>query len=100
MVTLEEMIKTEIKDRVGHEPTALEIQSCSEYLAACEIKWLVDVELAVLHWKNEKTVKCAWCEERYLPEEMISTAGNECFCCDQCKHDYKQEHGVAECGMD
>lgn len=97
MPTIEELIKTEIKDRVGHEPTALEIQSCSEYLAACEIKWLVDIELEILHWKNEKTVQCAWCEDRYLPEEMEShKSSGEYFCCDQCEHDYRQEHGVAE----
>jgi hypothetical protein len=97
MKTLEELIKAELKDTLGHEPTALETQSLSEYLAACEIKWLVDIELAILNWKKEKTVECAWCGDRYLPEEMIQTAGRECFCSDQCKADYKDEHGVAEC---
>ena len=97
MPTLEELINAELKDKLGHEPTTLEIQSLSEYLAAKQIKWLVDIELAIMSWKNKKTIQCAWCEQRYLPEEMISTAGNERFCCDQCKKDYKDEHGVAEC---
>lgn len=96
MPTLEELIKTELKDILGHEPTQIEMQSLSEYLAATQIKWLVDVELAIMNWKNEKTVTCAWCDERYLPEEMIQTHGNEWFCCDQCKSDYKDEHGIQE----
>lgn len=97
MKTLEELINAELKDKLGHEPTALEIQSLSEYLAETPIEWLVDIELAIMNWERTHTRECAWCEQRYLPEEMISTAGNEYFCCYACKKDYKDEHGVAEC---
>lgn len=93
MPTMEELIKTELKDTMGHEPTTLEEQSLSEYLAACKIKWFVDIELAIMNWKKEKTVQCEWCERRYLPEEMIQTVGNTRLCSDQCAKDYEEEHG-------
>ena len=94
MPTLEELIKKEIADNVGHEPTQLELQSCSEYLAASTIKWLVDIELAILDWKNEKTVECAWCGARYLPEEMEFThESGERVCSPIGERDYRTEHG-------
>jgi hypothetical protein len=68
----------------------------SEYLAATQIKWLVDIELAIMNWKNEKTVECAWCGDRYLESEMIQVQSDEWFCCDRCKNDYKDEHGIQE----
>lgn len=94
MPTMEELIKIELKDTLGHEPTALEQQSLSEYVAACKIKWLVDIELAIMNWKNEKTVKCEWCGDRYLPEEMVQTVSGTRLCSDQCAKDYQEEHGV------
>lgn len=100
MITLEQLIINELKDVLNHEPSKAELDSASEFLAQQNINYLVDLEWFIHQWSKRKTHECAWCGKRFLESEMMSTAGNEWFCCDQCKHDYKQEHGVAECVMD
>lgn len=100
MITITTLIINEMKSVLGHEPSKSEMDSLSAFLAGRNIRWLVDLELAIMDWKNACTRECAWCGDRFLESEMIHTAGNEWFCGDQCKKDYKEEHGVAECDMD
>lgn len=94
MLDLHELIVSEVKDSLGHEPTKLEMDSLMEYIEASKIRWLVDIELAIMNWKNEKTKKCEWCDKRYLEEELICTDGGLHFCDETCKRDYAEEHGV------
>ena len=99
MITLETLIKNEVKDALGHEPTQAEMNSVSEYLATKTIKSLVELEIEItIGWKHLYTDKCPWCEERFLTTEMIQTVTGEHFCCEQCKKDYETEHGrITEC---
>lgn len=97
MVTITTLIINEMKHILGHEPTLPEMNSLSEFLATRKIYWLVDLELAIVDWEKAFTKECAWCGNKFLQKTMIHTSGNESFCCDQCKQDYKKEHGVAEC---
>lgn len=96
MITLQQLIENEMESVLYHTPTQAEKNSLSEFLAAKQLKWLADVELAISDWRNACTKECAWCGDRYLESEMIQTAGNEWFCCEQCQKDYKEEHPVAE----
>ena len=93
MITLEEFIENEMQSVLYHKPTQAEKNSLSEFLATKQMRWLVDLELAINDWKDACTHECAWCGDRYLESEMIQTAGNEWFCCEQCQKDYEQEHG-------
>ena len=97
MITLEELIKNEMTSVLGHEPTKPEMDSMSAFIAGRKITYLTELELAIADWKNACTRECTWCGDRFLESEMIHTAGSEWFCGDQCKKDYKDEHGVAEC---
>lgn len=94
MITFEELINNELKSVLDHEPTAAELGSLSEFLSAKKIRWFIDLELAISDWKNALTKECQWCGERYLESEMEFTNSGLCFCCDQCKKDYKTEHGL------
>lgn len=94
MITLEQLIINELKDALGHEPTKEEMDSVSEFLALQNINYLVDLEWFIREWSKLKTLQCLWCEERYLESELEFTNSGLCFCCDQCKKDYKTEHGL------
>ena len=94
--TVTTMIINEMRDNLGHEPTQEEMNSLSEYLAQKPIKYFVDLELAIVDWKNTFTIKCDWCDDRYLPSEMIDMPGGEHFCDTKCMDDYEQEHGVSK----
>lgn len=94
MITLEQLITNELKMALEHEPTQEELHALSEHLATQHIKYLVELDLAINNWMLVATKKCTWCGEYWLPSEMIHT-NTESFCCDQCKHDWEEEHGVA-----
>ena len=98
MIALETLITNELKSILEHEPTPEELHSLSEFLATQQITYLTEMDNKIHDWANCTTKQCAWCGERWLPTEMIHTAGNESFCCEQCKADYKQEHSVSELG--
>lgn len=96
MMTITTLIINEIRSTLGHDPSKQEMDSLSAWLAGRNIRFLVDLELAIMDWKNACTKECAWCGDRFLESEMIHTNGNEHFCCDQCLKDYEEEHGVAK----
>ena len=96
MMTITTLIINEMKSTLGHEPSKPEMDSLSAWLAGRNIRFLVDLELAIMDWKNACTKECEWCGDRFLESEMIQTAANQYFCCDQCKKDYKEEHGLTE----
>lgn len=96
MITLEELIKNEVKHILGHEPSTTELASVSEHLAGKKIYWIVDLELAIVEWEKTHTRECAWCGDRFLESEMQRPGPCEYFCSDQCKKDYKEEHGLIE----
>lgn len=94
MPTLVTLIINEMKSNLGHEPTKQELDSLSAYIADKNIRFLVDLELAIMDWKSFSTKECQWCGDRYLESEMICTDSGQFFCCDQCLKDYQEEHGV------
>lgn len=98
MTTLNELIIRELKSNLQHEPTPQEVLSVAQYLAEKinEKSKFIDYEYSIMIWEKEKIVKCSWCEEKYLPEEMEYNADcGEHFCCEQCKKDWETEHGKA-----
>lgn len=100
-MTITTLIINELKDILGHTPSQKELNSLSEYLATRNIRYLVELEIEIeINWKNLYTKECAWCGDRFLEEEMIQTAVNQHFCCDQCKKDYEEEHKVGKCTIE
>lgn len=94
MITLDEMIKNEMELALEHAPTEEELQSLSAWLATCDIKYLINLDLEISKWCKAKTVQCAWCGHRYLPTEMVGKhESGEYFCDYQCKTDYETDHG-------
>lgn len=93
MITLNELIKKELKLSLEHEPTDAELKALYAFLETQNIDYLVSLDNAISKWANDITVRCAWCGERWLPVEMIDGI-TEHFCCDQCKADWKTEHGA------
>ena len=96
MITITTLIINEMKDALGHEPSKTEMDSLSAFLATRNIKYMIDLETAINDWEHVCTHECAWCGEKFLTEEMIHMDTGEYFCCDQCKKDYKTEHGLVE----
>lgn len=97
-MTFTTLIINELKYRLEHTPTREELKRLSEYLKTHtdEKSTMVDFETEIWNWVKDNTVKCSWCGEKYLPEEMhIIASSGEQFCSTDCMHDYKQEHGVA-----
>lgn len=93
MITLEELIKKELKLSLEHEPTEEELKALYAFLETRDIDYLITLDNAISKWVKDNTVACSWCGHRWLPIEMINGI-NEHFCCDQCKADWKTEHGA------
>lgn len=96
-MTFTTLIINELKYRLEHEPSQEELRQLSEYLRTHtdEKSTMVDFETEIWNWVKDNTVKCQWCGERWLPEEMEKEAiSGEYFCTDQCAKDYQQEHKV------
>lgn len=96
MPTIEELIINEANSYLGHAPTKEEQDSLSAFIAGRKIRWLVDLEVAIMEWYEACTKECSWCADRYLESEMAHREGNLYFCCDRCEADYKDDHKVVE----
>ena len=93
MPTITTLIINELRSDLGHNPDKQELDALSAFLENRNINYLVDLEIAIMDWKHTQTTECAWCGDRFLTGTMLRTKGNECFCCEQCKKDYEEEHG-------
>lgn len=92
-----ELLVNELRLKLEHDPTAAEIKDLSDWLARCRMNYLVDLENEIDNWVKARTVDCAYCDERHLPEEMYQKmSSGEYFCCHECKKYYKEDHPVAE----
>lgn len=86
---IKQIIKNEIKDTIGHEPSDLEYKSAMEYLNdnISEKDFLVDISLALCDWKHDCLAQCWACGEYFLPEEMEYRH----FCTEQDKLQYEED---------
>lgn len=91
---IKQIIKNEIKDVLGHEPSDLEYKSAMEYLNdnISEKDFLVDISLALHDWRSSYCVKCQGCGEYFLTEDCIKSA-DMWFCDESCRNEYCWETG-------
>ena len=99
-MTITTLIINELTLKLEHAPTQAELNSLSEYLATRNIRYLVELELAINDWKQAFTAECAWCRQRYLHTELNITPDGTRFCSDQCAKDYEEEHKVGKCTIE
>lgn len=100
MITLETLIKNEIKYHAEHEPTEQEITKFTEMVMPIvpEDAQPLDLDIIISTWCEHMLTECKWCGHKYMPTEMVyrqvgALKRPEFFCCEQCARDYHQDHG-------
>lgn len=97
---LKEIIRNEIKDVLGHEPSLAEYRSGMAYLSdnLTANDNLTDVVLQLGIWQHDELVKCDQCGEYFLPEQIEERElpwnhfRTVHVCSDECMNDYCETH--------
>lgn len=66
------ILKNDIKDLLGHEPSKTEFKSALDYVSKYidDNTMLVDVELLLREWRSDCCKRCEQCGEYFLSELM------------------------------
>lgn len=94
------ILENELKDTLGHAPTSAEFKSAMAWLAdyLTDQSLMVDVELALIDWRDEICEKCENCDGYFLPDELDERAPywSQMYpvkvCSEECFNNYCEWH--------
>lgn len=90
---LKEILKNEIKDLIGHVPSASEYNSAMAYVSERleDCRNLADIATCLYDWRSDMMMQCRGCGDYFLPEEMIENDCGDWFCSSYCEIEFAKE---------
>lgn len=97
MMMVKQILKNEIKDIIGHEPSDAEYKSALKYISDSvrPNDQLTDIALLLGDWRHDELLKCDACGDYFLPEVLEDRAVTDYrgyreirVCSDACYNDY------------